>query len=76
MLFDIRYDDVKVIKAIRAKALANATSGVVITNWSGEGQTYSGQVVADTETVLRETLRFLDEYYGNRITQTSPNFNC
>ena len=75
-MFNVKYDDIKVIKAIRAKALRNLTTGVVITNWSSEGSTFSGQVSANTKEVLIATEQFLDEYYSEHVTQTRPNFNC
>lgn len=74
-MFNVKYDDVKLIKTIRATALANLASGVVITTWSSEGSTFSGQVSGDTKEVLLATEAYLDEYNSELVTETRPNFN-
>ena len=72
--FNINYDDLETVKAIRATAMANLQSGVTITEFASEGTQFKGVMTFNTFEVLRATERYLDEYYGELITETRPNF--
>jgi hypothetical protein len=72
--FNILYDDVDTIRAIRATALANLSQGILITQWASEGSTFQGVANCNTAELLLATERYLDEYNGNLITETRPNF--
>lgn len=73
-MFNVQYDSVDLIKQIRATALANLAAGIVLTQFTSEGTTFNGVATAPTQQVLIATERFLDEYYGELITETTPNF--
>jgi len=73
-MFNILYDTLESIQQIRATALANMQAGVVITEFIREGNQFKGVQAADTKEVLLATERYLDEYYGELITETQPNF--
>lgn len=72
--FNILYDSVDTVKAIRAQAMTNLATGVTITEFISEGNQFKGVIAAPTHEILRATERFLDEYYGELITETQPNF--
>lgn len=74
-MFNVQYDDLATIQAIRKTALANLVAGITITEFVSEGTQFKGQVTAaDTRAVLLATERYLDEYQGELITETTPNF--
>jgi hypothetical protein len=72
--FNVLYDDVATVKAIRATALANLQAGIVLTQFVSEGTQLTGVMAAPTVEVLIATERFLDEYYEQLIVETVPNF--
>jgi len=72
--FNVLYDDVATVKAIRATALANLQAGIVLTQFVSEGTQITGVMSAPTVEVLIATERFLDEYYEQLIVETVPNF--
>ena len=72
--FNPRYDDLNTVKAIRAKAMANLVAGITITSFVSEGSQFIGKQSADTKDILIATERYLDQYYGELVTQTAPNF--
>jgi hypothetical protein len=73
-MFNIKYDALDTIKKIRATALANLAAGVVITEFISEGNQFQGVITAPTGDVLLATELYLDEFYGELITETTPNF--
>jgi hypothetical protein len=73
-MFDVKYDSYETVRKIRAKALENLANGVVLTEWNSEGSSFKGVVNYDTKELLLATERFLDEYNGNLVTETVPNF--
>jgi hypothetical protein len=72
--FNPLYDSIETVKAIRATALSNLASGIVITEFISEGNQIKGVVAGKTEEILLATERYLDLYYGELITETNPNF--
>jgi len=73
-MFNILYDSPDTVKSIRAKALDNLVAGIVITEFASEGNQFRGVAAMPTKEVLIATERFLDEFYGELITETTPNF--
>ena len=73
-MLNVEYDSVDTIRQIRATALANLAAGIVITQFISEGTQITGIACAPTKEVLLATERFLDEYNGELITETTPNF--
>lgn len=73
-MFDIRYDSYETVRKIRAKALENLADGIVLTEWASEGSAFKGVLAHNTKDLLLATERYLDEYHGQLITQTVPNF--
>ena len=73
--FDKRYDSVETIKKIRAKALDNLSNGILITEFNSEGTLIKGFAPCKTDELLLATEIFLDDYYGELVTETTPNFN-
>ena len=73
-MFNVLYDPLETIKKIRATALANIAAGVTITEFISEGNQFQGLISAPTQDVLLATERYLDEFYGELITETAPNF--
>jgi hypothetical protein len=75
-MYNILYDDPNVIKQIRATILLNQAAGVTLTEFISEGTQFQGLSSFESwEAALYATERFLDEYYGQLITETAPNFN-
>ena len=72
--FNPLYDSPDTIKQIRATALANLVAGVIVTEFISEGSQFQGVVAAKTDELLLATEIFLDEWNGNLVTETQPNF--
>ncbi len=72
--FDPRFEDYDLVVKIRKKAIDALAAGVIITSWTAEGTSFSGRTAGNTEEILAATTRYFDEYEGNLVTETLPNF--
>jgi hypothetical protein len=73
--FNPLYDSYDTVIAIRTTAMNNLAAGIIITEFASEGTQFKGVLVGDTMEILLATERYLDQYNGDLITETRPNFN-